>query len=144
MEVDGAFRIIPAVVVFDWLDHIGQNAQRRDIGSSRHAMQHAHARRAVSQAEKFEVETHGIHAGVHGRNVGYILRRPQTLRDGRIARPDMRIDIFRSYPLRPLAGLAAENAALLFGGQSRGCISHGIDRIVPRRRPHQVEVVSER
>src|ERR1700759_5725328 len=54
MEVDGAFLLFaPAVVILDWLDHVGENTQWPNIGGSGHALQHALAGGIVSQSQRF-------------------------------------------------------------------------------------------
>ena len=61
VEVDGPFCVVPAVVILHRLDDIGEIAQRRDVGGSGHAMQHALARGTMRQPEEFEIETDGVH-----------------------------------------------------------------------------------
>ena len=74
MKVDGTFRVVPAVVILDWFDDVGENTQRGNIRRSGHAMQHVHASRLVRQAEPFEIEADGVETRVHRRDVGRVLR----------------------------------------------------------------------
>src|SRR5580658_5743443 len=81
---------------------------------------------------------------MHGGDVGRFLGRPKSLRDDGIARPDARIDIFRTDVFGPHAGFSAEDAGFFFGRETRRCATQRIYGVVARRRPTKVEVVTIR
>ena len=106
-------------------------------------MKHLKPAGSVLEAQPVEPPIQFGESGVHRADICNFLRRPQALGNRGGSRPHSGIEDLGRHPFRPHARLAAEDAALLLGAQRCRGSAHRIDGIVPRSRPHQVNVVTK-
>ena len=98
----------------------------------------------MRQSHKAEFAAHHRKPPVHRVNILHLLRRPEPFGDGSHARPDPRVDISGIREFGPHARFAAQDARLLFRRQAGGGAFERIDRVVPRGRLHEVQIVARR
>src|SRR5579871_1345124 len=84
----------------------------------------------VGEAEEVKLAVECGEATVHGSNILDILRGPETLRDGGIARPDLHVDAGGGGVLDPHAGFAAEDARFLLVVERGGLLFERVAGVV--------------
>src|SRR5438445_6997700 len=134
-----------ARIVLYGLDDVCESTQRREFfrrSRTGNALQHFVVVSAMRQSEPFKTRADGIEPRVHGRRIGSGLCRPETLRNGGVARPDAGVYIFGVHVFRPHAGFAAKDQLLLVVGEVCGRSTHGIDGVVTSGAPAEIEIVA--
>ena len=107
-------------VAFGGFYGVGENAQRANILRTRQTAQHGYIVRFVGEAQPSQAQADFIQALVHGVGIGYVLRRPESLRDCCQAWPQAGIDGLRSDEFGPHAGFAAQDTLRFLRAQRSG------------------------